>query len=86
MKIKKNVAISESGYLFNPGTGESFSVNPIGVGIIQMLREGKSEDEIRSEMLSQYDIDADTMEKDLQDFIGFLKQYALIDNNDEKKV
>jgi hypothetical protein len=42
MKISKNIAISDAGLVFNPVTGESFSVNPIGVEIINLMREGKS--------------------------------------------
>ena len=30
MKIKTNIALSDSGFLFNPSTGDSYSVNPIG--------------------------------------------------------
>ena len=41
MKIKKNIAISDSGFIFNPSTGESFTVNPIGVEIITLLKEDK---------------------------------------------
>jgi len=41
MNIKKNIALSDSGFIFNPSTGESFSMNPIGLEIITMLKEGK---------------------------------------------
>ena len=33
MNIKKNVAVSDSGMIFNPDTGETFTVNPIGADI-----------------------------------------------------
>jgi len=81
MNIKKNVAISESGYLFNPSTGESFSVNPIGIEIFNMLKEGNSYQEISKILLTKYNTDEDTLEKDYNDFIGILKQYLLIEND-----
>ncbi len=31
MNVKKDIAISDSGFVFDPTTGESYSVNPIGV-------------------------------------------------------
>ncbi|MBM3918427.1 MAG: hypothetical protein FJ344_02830 [Sphingomonadales bacterium] len=31
IKINKNIAISESGFIFNPGTGNSFSTIPNGL-------------------------------------------------------
>ena len=38
MKLKKNIATSEAGLIFNPGTGDSFSVNSIGSEILAMLK------------------------------------------------
>jgi hypothetical protein len=84
MKMNKNIAISESGFLFNPSNGESFSVNPIGVEIISKLKEGKSAEQITKHILAAYDTDETTVEKDLQDFVSILKNYSLI-QGDEKK-
>ena len=83
MKIKKNVAISENGLLFHPETGESFSLNPIGVQIIKLLQQEKSYDEIQAEILNQYAIDASTFERDYHDFMGLLKQNGLITDHHE---
>lgn len=79
MKIRKNVAVSDSGFLFNPLTGDSFSVNPIGQEIIKSFQENKSEDEILKKILDQYRIDENTAEKDLNDFKKMLENYKLID-------
>ena len=35
MKLKKNIATSESGFVFNPSTGDSFSLNTIGAEILK---------------------------------------------------
>ena len=72
MNIKKNIAISESGYIFNPTTGESFSVNPIGIEIFKLLKDGDSYEEISKTILAKYNTDEDTVEKDYNDFIGLL--------------
>ena len=85
MKIRKNIAISDSGLVFNPVSGESFSVNPIGVEIINFFKEGKSFDEISKIILSGYNVDNDTLEKDFHDFIGILTHHQLIEENEEKK-
>ncbi len=79
MKIRKNIAVSDSGFLFNPLTGDSFSVNPIGQSIISSFQEKKSDDEIIETILSEYRIDKNTVEKDLNDFKRMLENYKLID-------
>lgn len=81
MKIQKNIAISDSGFLFNPATGESFSVNPIGLEIINLLREGKTEDEICKAVTENYSTELTVVERDLHDFIHVLKQHQLADSN-----
>jgi hypothetical protein len=81
MKIQKNIAISDSGFLFNPATGESFSVNPIGLEIISLMKEGRSEPEICDTILDHYETELVVIERDLHDFIHMLKQDQLIDGN-----
>ena len=78
MKIRKNIATSDSGFLFNPTTGDSYSVNPIGQEIIQLLQEEKSEDEIKDFITKNYMIDLTTVEKDLYDFLNMLQNNKLI--------
>jgi hypothetical protein len=41
MKLKKDIAISDSGFLFNPSSGDSYSLNPIGVEILKLMQEKK---------------------------------------------
>jgi hypothetical protein len=85
MKLKKNVALSEAGLLFNPVTGESFTVNPIGIEILNLMHAGKGEEEIREAILGKYSTDKTTFEKDLQDFIGILSHNNLLESHEEKK-
>ncbi|HBH05813.1 MAG TPA: HPr-rel-A system PqqD family protein [Flavobacteriales bacterium] len=78
MKVKKNVALSDSGFLFNPSSGESYSVNPIGQEIIKMLNEESSEEEIIATLLEKYNVERDTLEKDIRDFFGMLELYGVV--------
>jgi len=82
MKIKKNIAISESGFVFDPTSGESYSLNPIGMEILGYLNEEKSLDDISGIMTENYEIDADSFEKYFYDFAGMLKQFGLIEENE----
>lgn len=81
MDIKKDVAVSDSGFVFNPATGDSFSVNPIGMEIIKLMKDGKSMDEINNHVIENYNVEQKTIEKDLYDFIEMLKHYSLKEEN-----
>ncbi|MDD5185423.1 MAG: PqqD family protein [Paludibacter sp.] len=79
MKLKKNIATSEEGFIFNPSTGDSFSVNPIGTEILAFLKKDKPLDEIIEIMCEKYDVDRSIFEKDLDDFTSQLKEYTILD-------
>jgi len=76
MKLSKNIAISESGFIFNPTTGDSFSCNSVAADIVNLLKEGLSKEEIKKKIVSKYDVDTGMFDKDLQDF-----NLQLRDNN-----
>lgn len=79
MTIRKNLALSDSGFLFDPGTGDSFSLNPIGLEIVKLLQDNLSLDQIKEQVLSTYEVDPNTLEKDITDFEGTLKHYKLVE-------
>jgi hypothetical protein len=78
--IKKNIATNEFGFIFNPATGDSYSSNPIAAEIIQMMKESLSVNEIKKNLLDKYEVDKLTVEKDVDDFIGLLKENNLLSN------
>jgi hypothetical protein len=78
MKVHPNIAVSESGYLFNPSNGDSFSLNPTATDIILLLKENKSREEIRLFLLDKYEIDPVLLERDLDEFLMEIKAYYLV--------
>ncbi len=81
MRLKKNIAVSESGFVFDPTTGDSFSLNRIGLEILEMLKQGKPDIEIIPGLLDKYEIDRASLDKYYYDFIAMLKYYQLLDGN-----
>ncbi len=82
MKLKNNIALSESGFIFNPNTGESFTLNPAGLEIFEMIRGEKTEKDILEAILEKYDIEANMAEKDLDDFIHYLNTYQFLETDE----
>lgn len=79
MKLRRNIATSGEGFVFNPGTGDSFSTNEIGTEIINLLKEDKNVSEITAIVCQKYDVDANQFEKDLDDFAAQLKDYSILE-------
>jgi len=79
MKLKKNIATSESGFVFNPSTGDSFSLNTIGAEILLQMKESKSSEEIKKDILNRYEVDDSLLEKDWDDFMAQLRDNNLLE-------
>ena len=77
MNNRRNIAISENGFIFNPLTGDSFSVNETGLFILQKLKEGETRETIMSTLQEEFELDANSAEIDLNDFLSMLKSYQL---------
>ena len=84
MKINNNIALSDNGFVFNPNTGESFSVNQLGIDIINQLKNDITLEKVAEEIIKKYNVDEATAEKDLYDFIGILQHHSLIETANEK--
>ena len=82
MKIKKHIAISDSGVIFNGATGDSFSLNPIAGEILKLIKTDQSEDQIKQAIMDKYDVDAERIEGDLYDFFSHLRQLNLLDSEE----
>jgi hypothetical protein len=79
MKLKKKIATSEEGFIFNPGTGDSFTTNAIGIDIIALLKEEKAMKVIIDTICARYDVDENQFEKDLDDYISQLKDFTILE-------
>jgi len=78
MKIAEEVKISDNGFVFNSATGDSFSLNPLGLELIKQLKEEKEFELIQQEMLAKYEVDDLNFEKDFYEFFAMLKHHQLI--------
>ena len=78
MKIPEEVKISDNGFVFNSKTGDSFSLNPIGLELIKNIQEEKDFGIVKTEILEKYDVDDLSFEKDFYEFCALLKHHQII--------
>lgn len=80
MKIRSNLAVSENGFVFDPKTGESFTVNEVGVEIINQLKKTSDLDKVMKNIESNYEVDHYTLEKSITDFVNMMQEFNLLEN------
>lgn len=82
MKLKNNIAVSESGFVFDANSGDSYSLNKTGRLLLTMISQGKKMAEIFDELQREYDVDNEELMHYLDDFKHMLKRYELIEDEE----
>ncbi len=77
----KTLAVSDTGFIFDPATGSSYTLNETATLMFQLLKEGKNEEELLQAVTAEYDVDQKTLESDLFDFLNQLKYLGLVSRN-----
>ncbi|MCW3804027.1 PqqD family protein [Plebeiibacterium marinum] len=80
MKVSNNISISKSGFVFDSKTGESYSLNGIAKEIMELLVEGRSEEEIIEYITTKYDVSPELFARHLDDYIQMLSHFNLTEN------
>ncbi|MBB3056736.1 PqqD family protein [Mucilaginibacter gotjawali] len=80
MKLKKNIATSESGFIFNPATGDSFSGNAMASNVLLAMKNGDTEALIKQNILQKYEVSPEQLDRDWDDWIVQLKEANLLES------
>ena len=84
MSIKGNIALSDNGFVFNPSTGDSYTLNNTGKEALELIKEGKNISQIADLMLEKYDVDRVILERYLVDFMNDLRINNLLEEQNEQ--
>jgi len=79
IRIKKNIATSENGFIFNPATGDSFSGNGMASEILLAMKNGQQDVQIKQDILLKYEVSAEQLDRDWEDWIVQLKEANLLE-------
>jgi PqqD family protein of HPr-rel-A system len=75
----RQLAISDSGFVFDPTTGHTFTVNPTGALVIAALKDGCEHDEIVQRLRDGFDLDgSEDPVRDVEDFLARLSEHGLV--------
>ena len=74
----KNLALSETGFLFDPATGNTYTLNESAVFILKALKEEKSPTDIAGALTAEFEVSAAQAHEDVSDAILQLKEAGFI--------
>lgn len=74
-----DLAISDSGFVFDPYTGASFTVNGTGLLLLRALKDGVVDrDGLLARLDEAFDADGADPGRDVDDFLSQLRRYELV--------
>lgn len=74
-KLVERLALSASGFVFDPVAGNSFTANETGIAVLRMLQDGESEVmEIVKLLGREYEAPVTVLERDVLDFAARLRE------------
>jgi len=76
--LLNEIVIDENNMGFIPSLGISYQLNPMAKEIINLIRDGKSKEEIIETIASKYDAKWEEVYIDIEDFFQKLKVNGLI--------
>jgi len=74
----RTLAISESGFIFDPCSGHSYTTNKTGHFILTRLMEGDTVSMIADKMKNRFEVMRETCEQDILQLVDALRINALI--------
>ena len=73
--IIKNLAISDSGFVFDPTIGKSYTVNESALWILKQLQQDQSFEMIELLIIEEFDVTNEQAERDLGEFFEQLNRF-----------
>ncbi len=77
----ENLAINESGFIFDPITGITYTVNEVGRFILERLKDGASTDDIVRAIGEEFESEDKDVYRHTLEFVHNLTENGLIDKS-----
>ena len=75
----KQLAVNESGFVFDPLTGHTFTLNDTGIAVLQRLKDGSSPDAVADDIMELFELDgSEDVSRDVDDFVSRLREHGLL--------
>lgn len=74
----RDLAVSETGFVFDPVSGATFNTNVTGRTIIQGLKEGDDRFALLTRLRESFEIGEQDLDADLDDFLFMLRESGIL--------
>ena len=72
----RRLAVSESGFVFDPVSGHNFTINDTGLLILRRLQQNQDFPRLLQELQQEFDAGPNDIERDVIEFVGMLREFV----------
>ena len=74
----KDLAVSETGFVFDPYSGATFSLNASALCLLRGLKEGLGRDELIAQLEESFDVTDADLSRDIDEFLELLRYNGVL--------
>jgi PqqD family protein of HPr-rel-A system len=75
----RDLAVSDSGFVFDPTTGHTYTLNATALAVLRALKDGAAPDEVARALDAAFELDgSEDLERDVQEFLSQLRAQGLV--------
>lgn len=83
MQRLRDLAISETGFVFDPFSGATYTANGTALCVLEALKKGSSRGEIVEALRERFEVGAEDVARDLDELLQSVRAFGLIPNDFE---
>lgn len=74
----KDLAVSETGFVFDPYSGATFSLNASALCLLRGLKDGLGRDELIGQLEESFDVTDADLSRDIDEFLELLRYNGVL--------
>jgi len=74
----KDLAVSETGFVFDPYSGATFSLNASALCLLRGLKEGLDREELLARLEELFDVTDADLSRDIEEFLELLRYNGVL--------
>jgi PqqD family protein of HPr-rel-A system len=73
-----DLALSDTGFAFDPYSGATFTLNATGLSVLRALKDGLTQEAIVERLRARFDARGVDVRRDVDDFTAQLREHGLV--------
>ena len=79
----RDLAVSDSGFVFDPYSGSTFSFNRTALEILRAIQAGAGKEQVVARLKELFAVEGEDLDRDIEEMVHLLRRHALVPHDFE---